>query len=46
MSDILKDEGEKMEIEKIRKYCVIGFIMSFGFNKDISLMGQESKEEI
>ena len=26
--------------------CVIGFIMSFGFNKDISLMGQESKEEI
>ena len=25
---------------------VIGFIMSFGFNKDISLMGQESKEEI
>lgn len=27
MSDILKDEGEKMEIEKIRKYCVIGFII-------------------
>lgn len=27
MSDILKDEGEKKEIEKIRKYCVIGFII-------------------
>lgn len=27
MNDILKDEGEKMEIEKIRKYCVIGFII-------------------
>lgn len=27
MSDILKDEGEKMEVEKIRKYCVIGFII-------------------
>ena len=27
MSDILKDEGEKMEIEKIRKSCVIGFII-------------------
>ena len=27
MSDILKDEGEKMESEKIRKYCVSGFII-------------------
>lgn len=27
MSNNIKDEGEKMEIEKIRKYCVIGFII-------------------
>lgn len=25
--------------------CVIGFMMSFGFNKDISLMGKELKED-
>lgn len=25
--------------------CVIGFIMTFGFNKDISLMGKELKED-
>ena len=27
MSNNIIDEGEKMEIEKIRKYCVIGFII-------------------